>query len=95
MTAVQLLNFIPYSKEIALERLQKIGYVPYQRKHGESYFTKFFQNYYLPVKFNMDKRKPHLSSLIMSGIITRKEALEELQEPLYMEAELQADKRYL
>lgn len=95
MITVRPLNFLPYSKEIALERLQKIGYITYQRKHGESYFTRFFQNHYLPVKFGMDKRKPHLSSLVVSGILTREEALSSLKKPLYMEEQLQSDKQYL
>jgi len=95
MTAVRPLNLMPYSKEIALKRLTAIGYVPYERKHGESRFTKFFQNYYLPKKFNMDKRKPHLSSMIVTGIISREQALKALQAPLYEEAELQEDKTYI
>ncbi|MDI9569685.1 MAG: N-acetyl sugar amidotransferase [Pseudomonadota bacterium] len=95
MTTVRPLNLMPYSKEIALKRLTGIGFVPYERKHGESRFTKFFQNYYLPKKFNMDKRKPHLSSMIVTGIITREEALEALQAPLYDEAELKEDKEYI
>lgn len=95
MTAVRPLNLMPYSKEIALERLQAIGYVSYERKHGESRFTKFFQNYYLPKKFNMDKRKPHLSSLVMSGVFTREQALEKLNEPLYDQAELAEDKAFI
>ena len=95
MTAVRPLNLMPYSKEIALERLEAIGYIPYQRKHGESYFTRFFQNHYLPVKFNMDKRKPHLSSLVVSGIITREQALAALKEPLYNDDDLERDKTYL
>lgn len=95
MTAVRPLNLMPYSKEIALERLQAIGYVSYERKHGESRFTKFFQNYYLPKKFNIDKRKPHLSSLIMSGVLTREQALEKINEPLYDEVELIEDKAFI
>lgn len=95
MAAVRPLNLMPYSKKIALERLQDIGYVSYERKHGESRFTKFFQNYYLPRKFNMDKRKPHLSSLIMSGLITREQALEKLSEPLYDADELVEDKMFI
>jgi len=46
-------------------------------------FTKFFQAYYLPTKFGYDKRKAHLSSLIVSGTISRDEALEEMKKPLY------------
>jgi hypothetical protein len=95
MTTVRPLNLMPYSKEIALERLKEIGYIPYERKHGESFFTRFFQNHYLPIKFNMDKRKPHLSSLIMSGVITREQAVEKLNEPLYDPAELAEDKAFI
>lgn len=95
MTTVRPLNLMPYSKEIALERLKEIGYIPYERKHGESFFTRFFQNHYLPIKFNMDKRKPHLSSLIVSGIITREHAIKKLQEPLYDDDDLIKDKQYV
>ena len=86
---------MPYNKEIALKRLQEIGYISYERKHGESRFTKFFQNYYLPIKFDMDKRKLHLSSLIMSEVITRQQAMEKLNEPLYDNNELLEDKNYI
>lgn len=85
------LNFMPYDKARAIEALQEIGWRPYGRKHGESRFTKFFQNYYLPKKFGYDKRKSHLASLIVSGQITRDEALSALAEPLYNEKELAAD----
>lgn len=95
MITVRPLNLMPYSKEIALKRLIPIGFVPYARKHGESRFTKFFQNYYLPKKFNMDKRKPHFSSMIVTDIITRELAMEALQEPLYDEIELKEDKEYI
>lgn len=95
MTAIRPLNLMPYSKEIAQQRLESIGYISYERKHGESRFTKFFQNYYLPKKFNMDKRLPHLSSLIMSGVLTREQALDRMNEPLYDPAELAEDKAFI
>ncbi|POQ98363.1 ExsB family protein [Alkalispirochaeta sphaeroplastigenens] len=96
MKVVRPLNYMPYNKELALAELQeKIGYKSYGRKHGESRFTKFFQNYYLPTKFHMDKRKPHLSSQILSGLMTRNQALDELSKPLYEENELREDKYYL
>ena len=34
-------------------------------------------------KYNIDKRRAHLSSLIVSGLITRDEALKELKNPLF------------
>lgn len=96
MKAVRPLNYLPYSKDIALaELVEKVGYKPYARKHGESRFTKFFQNYYLPLKFNMDKRKPHLSSMVLTDLITREQAITELEKPLYDEAELREDKHFL
>jgi N-acetyl sugar amidotransferase len=96
MKVIRPLNYIPYSKEAALADLQdKVGYKEYGRKHGESRFTKFFQNFYLPKKFNIDKRKPHLSSMVLSGLITREQALIELAKPLYDENELREDKLFL
>ena len=72
-----------YNREEAIKLLVgKYGYKPYGEKHGESMFTQWFQNYYLPVKFGIDKRKPHLSSMINSGQITKEEALEELKKPM-------------
>lgn len=96
MKAIRPLDYLPYSKTSALKELQeKVGYKDYGRKHGESRFTRFFQNHYLPVKFNMDKRKPHYSSLILSGLMTRDQALHELEKPLYVEKELREDKQYI
>ncbi|UCJ15190.1 N-acetyl sugar amidotransferase [Pseudomonas sp. MM211] len=96
MRTVRPLNYMVYDKAEALKELQQtVGYKPYPRKHGESVFTKLFQNYYLPKKFGMDKRRPHLSSLIVSGQMTRNEALESLAEPLYDLQELEVDITYL
>jgi aminotransferase len=95
MRTVRPLNFMPYDKDAATVELQNtIGYKPYARKHGESIFTKLFQNYYLPTKFGFDKRKPHLSSLIMSDQMSREVAVQTLNEPLYNEDELQIDIAY-
>jgi aminotransferase len=96
MSVIRPLNFMPYHKEEALEVLKKkVGYKEYGRKHGESRFTKFFQNYYLPKKFNMDKRKPHLSSQILSGELIRDNALQEIKKPLYDPLELSEDFAYI
>lgn len=96
MTPVRPLNYIPYSKDIAIEYLKEtVGWRPYERKHGESLFTKFFQNYYLPTKFGFDKRRPHLSSLIVAGSMTRDEAKALLEQPLYDPTELARDREYL
>ena len=92
MRTLRPLNYMPYNKDMALEELkQAIGYKPYKRKHGESLFTKLFQNYILPRRFGYDKRRPHLSSLIVSGQLSKQEALEKLAEPLYEAHELEQD----
>ncbi|MFP6686244.1 MAG: N-acetyl sugar amidotransferase [Polyangiaceae bacterium] len=89
---VSVLNYGDYNKDEAIKLLQReVDYRPYQRKHGESRFTRFFQEYYLPTKFNFDKRKAHFSSLIVSGQMTRSGALELLEKPLYDPHELEMD----
>jgi len=96
MKTLRPLNFMHYDKTKAMQYLiDEIGYKEYGRKHGESVFTKFFQNYYLPKKFGYDKRKPHLASLINAGQISREVALAELDKPLYEEKELLQDIQYV
>ncbi len=96
MKTIRPLNFMAYDKNAATQLLiEKVGYKPYGRKHGESRFTKFFQNHYLPEKFGMDKRRPHLSSMILSGLISREEAMLELGMPLYDSSELREDMYFI
>lgn len=96
MKTVRPLNYMPYHKQEALKHLvERVGYKEYGRKHGESRFTKFFQNYYLPTKFGMDKRRIHLSSQILSSEISREFALSELAKPLYSSIELIDDMAYV
>lgn len=82
---VYLLDYIDYNRSEAEKELEKIyGYKSTGEKHEENYFTWWFQNYYLFEKFGIDKRKPHYSSMINSGQMTRDEALEKLQSnPIY------------
>lgn len=69
-----------YNREKAVELLKdKYGFKDYGEKHCESIFTWWFQNYYLFEKFGIDKRKAHYSSLINSGQMERKTAMELLQ----------------
>jgi hypothetical protein len=92
MRTVRPLNYMHYNKSDAIAELEAtIGWRSYGRKHGESIFTKFFQNYYLPTMFGYDKRRPHLSSLIVSRQMTREEAVVQLEEPLYDPDELETD----
>jgi len=89
------LNYLDYNKQVALADLRDtVGWTDYGRKHGESRFTKFFQNHYLPNR-GYDKRRPHLSSLVVSGQLTRSAALAELEDPLYLPEELRAEMEYI
>ena len=93
---IRFLNFIEYDKDKAMHILEnELGWKYYGGKHYESRFTKFFQSYFLPTRFGYDKRKAHLSSMILSGQITRDEALKELEKPLYNQKELEEDKEYI
>ena len=75
LNVIRPLNFMPYNREKAISELKKLtNWHSYGKKHGESLFTKLFQNYILPQRYGFDKRKPHLSSLILSKQISRKEA---------------------
>ena len=93
---VYLLNLVDYEKKQIKELItNKLGWRDYGGKHFESVFTRFYQGYILPRKFNVDKRKAHLSNLICSGQITKEEALEELKQDYYPEALQNQDKEYV
>lgn len=71
-----------YRKDLAEHQLeQEYGFKRYAQKHYENTLTKIYQGLILPKKFGIDKRKPHLSSLIVSGQLTREKAIEELSKP--------------
>jgi hypothetical protein len=96
MRPVRPLNLLAYSKEAAARELQeRIGFKTYPRKHGESIFTRIFQDHILIERFGIDKRIAHYSSLIVSGQMTRSQALNLLTERPYSNLELQKDLDYL
>jgi N-acetyl sugar amidotransferase len=93
---IDILNYVPYEKSRAMDTLvNEYGWEPYSTKHGESIYTRFFQNYYLPTKFAADKRRGHLSSLICSGQLDRVSALEILAKSIAPEEEISADIDYV
>jgi N-acetyl sugar amidotransferase len=74
------LNLVPYDKVAAVKLLmEKFGWQPYPQKHFESRFTRFYEGYWLLKKFGFDTRKVQFSSLIVTGQMTREEALEKLK----------------
>ncbi|GAB4413806.1 MAG: N-acetyl sugar amidotransferase [Bacteroidia bacterium] len=92
----QPLNLIAYDKwKMRKVISEELGWRDYGGKHYESIITRFYQGYILPTKFNVDKRKAHLSTLICSGQITREEALRELEKPAYDPEQLAIDKEFV
>ncbi len=90
------LNYTPYVKQEAMHLLQeKFGWQPYPQKHFESRFTRFYESYWLPRKFGYDTRKVQYSSLILTGQMTREEALERLSRPAYDESTVAQDFEYV
>lgn len=76
------LNLVPYIKKDAEDELgRRFGWRRFQHKHHESRFTRFYEDYWLPRRFGFEKRRAHFSSLIMTGQMTREEALERISRP--------------
>jgi len=91
-----LLNYLPYHySQVKDEIAREVGWRDYGGKHYESVFTRWFQGYYLPQRFGFDKRLAHYSSLILSGEMTRDEALALLAEPNYPEALRKQDHEFI
>ena len=96
LTVHRPLNYLNYNKECArVELTQTYNWCEYGGKHSESRFTKFYQEIYLPRKFNFDKRRLHLSSLIVSKQITRAEALVELGKPIISVDQARHDLKFI
>ena len=77
-----VLNYIDFNKHEAMEVMKKeLDWEPYGGKHYESIYTRFYQGYIMPKKFGFDKRRGHLSCLINNGLISRDDALREIQQP--------------
>ena len=93
---VYLLNYMPYSKDKAIEALEnQVGWKNYGGKHHESVYTRFVQSYIQPVKFNLDYRRATLSTQICTKEMTRENALIELKNKPYNKDTLEEDKIYV
>lgn len=96
MKRVYPLDYVVYNKSEAEQILhEKYGWTKYENKHYENVFTRFFEGYYLPVKFGFDTRKNVFSNQILAGTMTREEALERLKERPYSEDQMKQDKEYI
>src|SRR2546429_6523450 len=93
---VKPLDYIPYIKRDAMRLMsEKFGWQIYARKHFESRFTKFYEGYWLPVKFGFDTRRVQYSSMILTGQMTREEALADLAQLPYDEKTNAQDFEYI
>lgn len=90
------LNHVPYVKEDAMQMLvDRFGWQRYAHKHYESRFTRFFEGYWQPTRFGYDKRRAHFSSLVLTGQMTRDEALARIAKPAWDEATVHQDFEYI
>lgn len=96
MKRIAPLDYIPYKKDEVQKFLQdRFGWEPYENKHYENVFTRFYEGYYLVKKFGYDKRKCYLSNHILSGEITRDTALELLAVDPYSDKQAKEDMAYI
>jgi N-acetyl sugar amidotransferase len=96
MKRIAPLDYVGYDKAKAEKELnEKFGWQKYENKHYENIFTRFYEGYYLPSKFGYDKRKCYFSNLILTGQMTREEALEQLQKNPYEKSLMEEDKQYI
>ncbi len=90
------LNLVPFIKSDAESFLQKnFGWEPFKHKHHESRFTRFYEDFWLPRKFGYQKRRAHFSSLILTGQMTREDALERVSKPELSEEFLNKEFEYV
>lgn len=87
---IKPLNLVPITKQLMIDTLvQEYDYCPYGQKHFEDLITKFLSGWWLPTKFGYDIRKSQLSSLIITGQISKAEAVEILKKPPLTQEESQ------
>lgn len=88
---IKPLNLVPITKEKMIQTLsEEYGYVPYGQKHFEDLLTKFLEGWWTPTRFGHDIRRAQLSSLVVTGQMTREEALEILSKSPITEDESKA-----
>lgn len=87
--------YLEYNKQAAKKFLmERYDWQDYGGHHHENLFTKFTMAYWLPKKFGIDKRKINLSAQVLSGIITREQALHEVSQPFDTPENLEKLKDY-
>ncbi len=85
------LNLVPFTKQEMIDTLSmEYGYEAYGQKHFEDLITKFLEGWWVPTRFGHDIRRAQLSSLVVTGQMTREEALKILENPPLTEEESKA-----
>lgn len=85
---IKPLNLVEFTKESMIKTLRdEYGYVPYGQKHFEDLITKFLEGWWQPTRFGHDLRRVHLSGLVVTGQMSRDEALKILEKPPLTEEE--------
>jgi N-acetyl sugar amidotransferase len=96
LRVIHPLNYVPYVKQDAMKVLsERFGWQRYEHKHYESRFTRFYEGYWQPKKFGIDKRRRDFSSLILTKQMTREEALERIAKPAYDPETIAQDFEYV
>lgn len=79
---IKPLNLVPFTRQEMMDTLvNEYDYIPYGQKHFEDLLTKFLEGWWMPTRFGHDIRRAQLSSLVITGQMTRDEALEILEQP--------------
>lgn len=93
---IKPLNHFHYIKDEAMNELvKKYGWQKYPHKHYESRFTRYYEGYWLPTKFGYQKHRAHYSSLILTGQMTREDAIERISKPAYDKDTIMQDFDYI
>ena len=92
----KLLDSVPFSKKQAISELnERLGWQPYPQKHYESRFTRFYESYWTPKKFGYDKRRAYFSSEVLSGQMSREDALQRISKPELDEETMEREFEYV
>ena len=85
---IKPLNLVPVTRDQMVEVHQgNMIMSRTQQKHFEDLLTKFLEGWWSPTRFGHDIRRAQLSSLVVTGQMTRKEALKILEQPPLTEEE--------
>ena len=93
---IRPLDYVLYNKKEAFKLLvEKFKYQEYPQKHFESRFTRFYEGYWLPKRFGYDTRKIQFSSLILTGQMSREDAINKLKNPSYDKENINNEIEYI